>query len=169
MICPACQTENIEGSDECVNCGASLYGLDLPGAPQGANAPEFVNRPVAGMHLRPAFRVGSADPVSLAVRFMQREDVNCVLVVDGDELAGILTGWDILQKVAGPNEDLNAVTCGQVMTKTPTLLQEDDSLALVLNAMASNGIRHLPIVRGKEPVGIVVATDLFRHISPHLV
>ena len=53
MICPSCGTENIKGSDECTNCGAALYGLDLPGAPQGAKAPAFLQQPIAGLPKRP--------------------------------------------------------------------------------------------------------------------
>jgi methionyl-tRNA synthetase len=30
MICPACGFENIQGVDECENCGADLRTADLP-------------------------------------------------------------------------------------------------------------------------------------------
>lgn len=169
MICPACQTENIEGSDECSNCGAALYGLDLPGASQGATSPDFIHRPLRDLPRRNIIEVGASDPVGFAVRLMQRQDMNCVLIMDGGKMAGILTSWDILQKVAGPNEDLNAVTCGQVMTPDPFVLNEDDSIAVALSTMASSGIRHVPIIKDGKPQNLILATDLFRHISPHLV
>jgi CBS domain-containing protein len=113
--------------------------------------------------------VGASDPVGLAVRRMQTQEAGCVFVMEGDQLVGIITGWDILQKVAGPTEDLNAVTCRQVMTSGPTSLQDDDSMAMALNVMASGGFRHIPVLRDGNPAGVIDVNDVFRAISPHLV
>lgn len=164
MRCPACHSENIEGSDECSHCGSALYGLKIE-----YTGPQFIHRPISDMRLRQTYTVGPRDPVSLAVHTMQREDVNCVFVKDGDKVVGILTSWDILQKVAGPNEDLLAVTCDQIMTPDPYALRADDSVALALNAMATGNFRHLPISEDGTPTGLITAGDLFRFISPHLI
>jgi CBS domain-containing protein len=169
MICPSCHFDNIEGSDTCSNCGAALYGLDLPGAPQGSKAPDFFHDTISSLPIRDAVRVGPGDPVSLAVREMKRAETNCVLVMEGNHIAGIITGWDIVQKLAGPNHDLSAVTCAEVMTPEPQVLHEDDSIAVALNLMAAGGFRHVPILRGDEPMGFIVVGDVFRHVSPQLV
>jgi CBS domain-containing protein len=81
----------------------------------------------------------------------------------------VITGWDILHKVAGPTEDLNAVTCRQVMTADPICLHDNDTVALALNVMASGGFRHVPVLRDEKPAAVVNIEDLFRHLSPHLV
>src|SRR3989304_467117 len=93
MICPSCHAENIEGADECVNCGQALYGLDVPGSPRGGQAPQFVQDPIVALPKHEAPTIGVSDPVGLAVSVMQRRDVGCVLVMDGERLAGIITGW----------------------------------------------------------------------------
>lgn len=169
MICPSCDSENIEGTDVCENCGASLSARNLPGAQKGRQAPDFVHYPLAGLPKHQVAQVGPSDPVSLAVRLMQTQDVSSVLVMQGDQISGIITGWDILQKVAGATEDLTAVTCGQIMTPEPQCLHEDDSLSLALNLMASGHFRHVPIVDGDKPLTVVDVNDLFRQISPNLV
>jgi CBS domain-containing protein len=163
--CPSCHHDNIEGADECSYCGNALYGLKI----DTFEGPDFIKRPLSDMRKRPIHTVQLNDPVALAVRTMQREDVNCVFVKDGEEIVGILTGWDVVQKVAGPNEDLVAVTCGKVMTPDPYILHNEDSVALALNAMATSGFRHLPVSDDGTPTGIITASDLFRYISPHLV
>ena len=165
MICPACQSENIAGADECEVCGGALYGLQI----NNPGGPAFIHRPLSEMKKRPIHAVGIADPVAKAVQIMQREDTNCVLVKDGNRTAGIITGWDVLQKVAGPGVDLVAVTCEHVMTPDPYFLDEDDSIALALNAMAVGGFRHVPVEQDGKATGIINAPDLFRYISPHLV
>ena len=169
MICPHCQAENIEGVDECVNCGHSLAGLDLPGD-KGSKAPSFVFESISRLPKREAVYAGIADPVALAVRLMQTRSTGCILVRGADGgTAGIITGWDILQKVAGPREDLSAVTCGQIMTPNPISVRDDDTVAVALNMMHSGGFRHLPVVRDNEIAGIIDAGDVFRDLSPNLV
>ncbi len=165
MQCPSCGSDNIQGTDECTNCGAALYGLRI----NNPGGPDFIHRPLSEMRRRPVHAVQVNDPVVLAVRTMQREEVNCVFVKDGDAVAGILTSWDIVQKVAGPDEDLVAVTCDKVMTPNPYILHDTDSVALALNAMASGGFRHLPVSENGNPNSLITAGDLFRYISPHLV
>lgn len=169
MICPSCNAENIEGSDECTNCGAALYGLDLPGAPQGAKAPAFLQQPISEVPKRPVNKVGVSDPVALAVRQMQQGDTNCVLVMDGERIAGLLTSWDIVNNVAGPAEDLIAVTCDKLMTPDPVVLHEEDTIAMALQMMSAGGYGHVPVTRDGEPIGILIPADVFRQISPHLV
>jgi CBS domain-containing protein len=165
MKCPSCSQENIPGTEECTNCGASLYGLDLP----GNEAPDFINDPLTTIAIRPAIKLGPADPVSLAIREMKRADTNAVLIMENTKLTGIITGWDIVQKLAGPTEDHNAVTCGEIMTPDPLVLHREDTVAMALNLMAARGMRHLPIVNENGPEGVIIAPDLFRHISPQLV
>jgi len=170
MICPQCQAENIEGVDECVECGHALAGLDLPGDKGGNRAPEFVFELISRLPKREPVYIGIADPVGLAVRLMQTRSTGCILVRGSDgDTAGIITGWDILQKVAGPREDLNAVTCGQIMTPNPMCAREEETVAVALNMMHSGGFRHLPVLRDNQIAGVIDAGDLFRDLSPNLV
>ena len=165
MKCPSCGHDNILGSDECTNCGASLYGLDLP----NGQGPDFIHDPLTTIVLRPAVRLAPDAPVSLAIREMKRADTNAVLVMERDRLLGIITGWDIVQKLAGAHEDHNAVACSEIMTHDPLVLHREDTVAMALNLMAARGMRHVPIVDDDGPEGVIIASDLFRHISPQLV
>ena len=107
--------------------------------------------------------------MALAIREMKVADTNAVLIMEGDRLVGIITGWDIVQKVAGSQHDHVAVTCGEIMTYDPLVLHRDDTVAMALNLMAARGMRHVPIVNEDGPEGVIISTDLFRHISPQLV
>ena len=99
---------------------------------------------------------------------MQRGNSDCVLVLDGQALAGIITTWDIVHKVARPKEDLNAVTCQEVMTKDPVLLREEDDIAVAINKMATGEFRHIPLVESGASRPILSTRDLFRYLSPYL-
>jgi CBS domain-containing protein len=169
MICPFCHAENIEGADECVECGHALYGLDLPDESHGKQSPDFIHQPLSNLRrLKPAL-IEANDPVGLAIHRMQSDNTDCVLVMEGEKLAGIITGWDVLQKVAGAGDDLNAVSCGQVMTPSPRTLRSEDNVALALNLMAAGGFRHVPLTEDGKPVSVIDVSDVFHYISPYLV
>ena len=162
MICPECGFDNIQGVDVCRNCGNDLYGR------QPGRAQEFIATRLHDIPAQAPVRVETTDPVGLAVRLMQNANTDCVLVMSAAQLAGIITPWDILHKVAGPNEDLNAVTCGQVMTADPVFLREDDDVAVAINKMSIGGFRHIPLLQGGTPVAVVSIRDVFSHLAPHL-
>jgi signal-transduction protein with cAMP-binding, CBS, and nucleotidyltransferase domain len=169
MICPECKTDNIEGVDTCINCGQDLFSLDHPASSHGPDGgPHFIHARLRDIPAQSPVRVQTLDPVGLAVRLMQNSDTECVLVMSGPQLAGIITPWDILHKVAGPTEDLNAVTCGQVMTADPVFLRDEDDVAVALNKMSVGGFRHIPLLQGGTPTSVVSIRDVFRHIAPHL-
>lgn len=169
MICPSCRTENIEGADDCVNCGEPLSGLDLPENGLKDQGPAFIHQTIAGLPHRPPVLVQANDPASFAVQEMRRSGVRTVLVMDGEKLAGIITDTDFLKKVAGPRADLSAITSRDIMTPDPMCLEDDDSIALAINMMASGDFRHVPILRDGQPVTIIGVNDVFMYISPHMV
>ena len=168
MICPECRYDNIEGVDYCANCGHDLAGMDQANAPMGSTGPDFIHERLSSVPAKGPVKVATLDPAALAVKMMQYTDSDCVLVMDGPRLAGIITPWDILHKVAGPNEDLNAVTCAQIMTEDPVFLREQDDVAVAINKMSIGGFRHIPLLQGDQPVAVVTIGELFRHIGPHL-
>src|SRR5947209_4310803 len=136
MDCPACGTHNILGAEVCVHCGSDLSNIIRSTPP-----PDFIYEPLSALAGRDPAWVGPTDPVALAVSQMQRQSTDCVLVMNDAELLGIITAFDVLHKVAGPKEDLNAVTCGQIMTKEPVALHAEDNLAVAINKMASGEFR----------------------------
>ena len=168
MICPGCRHDNIEGVDVCANCGQDLFGVDESETRSGGSVPNFMTEPLAEIPAQSPVRVGTTDPVGLAVRLMQNADTDCLLVMHGTQLAGIITPWDILHKVAGPTKDLNAVTCGQIMTADPVFLRDNDDIAVALNKMSVGGFRHIPIIRDGRPTGVVTARDVFHHLAETL-
>jgi CBS domain-containing protein len=49
-----------------------------------------------------------------------------------------------------------------IMTKTVVTANENDNLKNVVELLRKNAIRHIPIVRGKDVVGIISRTDINR-------
>lgn len=49
-----------------------------------------------------------------------------------------------------------------IMTKTVVTANENDGLRMVVEKLKKNTIRHIPIIRGKEVIGIISRTDINR-------
>ncbi len=101
--------------------------------------------------------------VAAVVQKMNKFDIGSVVVVQGERPIGIVTERDVLRKIVEPCLDPSAVKAGQIMSSPLITIGEDDSLEEAAKIMAKNGIKKLPVVRGKELVGIITTMDLVRH------
>jgi CBS domain-containing protein len=162
VICPACGFDNIEGDDECARCGTPLTAEDRP-APHTRFEARLVGGRLAELASHEPRTVPPGAQVAEVVSGMRRDGVDGVLVVDDGRLVGIFTERDALLKLAG--RGLAGITVNDVMTPDPVVLREDDTVAVALNKMAVGGFRHIPLVDGGRPTGIVTARDLFHRIA----
>lgn len=104
--------------------------------------------------------------VAHAFDAMSREAHDCVLIVDGQALAGIFTSRDFLNRVAAARKDPREVTLGDVMTKAPRTLRPRDPVAFAINWMAIEGFRNVPIVDDAGLVrGVLTIWDVMRPLE----
>jgi CBS domain-containing protein len=107
-----------------------------------------------------------------ALTLMHERRVGSILVGDSEEgLQGILTRYDILGRVTIPQIDVN-LPIKEVMTKGVKSLTIRDSAQDAALIFLQLGIRHIPVMDGKEVVNILSERDLFamqrlslKHIS----
>jgi CBS domain-containing protein len=163
MICPSCGFENIQGNDECANCGADLRLADIPAASNAFEA-SLVGMPLAAVRHHTPLTIDPGAPAADAVQHMRDAGVGCLLVEDAQgTLRGILSERDLLLKL--PGTKLDGVTVSDLMTADPVVLRNDDSVGVALHKMAVGGFRHIPLVEENgHATGIVSARDVFAHI-----
>jgi CBS domain-containing protein len=165
VICPVCRFGNFPGDDTCANCGADLWNVDTP---QGITT---FRGQLLGLHLD---ELGVSAPnlidadasIDEAIRRMQGDGVDCLLVTEGGALVGIFTDRDAILKVAG--QPTANRTIREVMTGDPVILRGGDPVAVAIHKMAVGGFRHVPFVKAGVPVGVVSAKDVFRHLAADL-
>src|SRR6476659_7038753 len=161
MICPVCGFENLQGEDNCENCGADLRTADLP-IPGSRFERALLNHSLGSLAPPAARSVTPELSAAEAVDGMRAAGERALVVALGGRVVGIFTERDALRKLAGSNID--GVTVGEVMTADPVVLRTDDSVAVAIHKMAVGGFRHIPLVDGGAPVGMITAHDLFRYI-----
>lgn len=95
-----------------------------------------------------------------AARLMTESAATALLVVDSDRLTGIFTARDALRRVLASDRDAAATTLAEVMTPAPCTVSPDRLFGFALQLMQERGVRHLPVVEGQRPVGMVTARSV---------
>jgi acetoin utilization protein AcuB len=120
----------------------------------------------------PVISVGRNTPIMEALKLMKRQNIRRTPVVDDKgKMVGIVSDKDLLN--AGPSEAtslsvweinylLAKLLVKDVMTKDVLTVQEDTPIEEAAFIMAENKIGGLPVMRGKEIVGLITETDLFK-------
>ena len=106
--------------------------------------------------------VGPDDRVVTALELMRSRRVRAVLVMRGDELAGIVTQGDCAIKVLLPGLDAKQVPVKDVMTAKPMTVKSSDPLEACMGLMAARNFRHLPVVDAGRVVGLVSIGDVVK-------
>lgn len=100
-----------------------------------------------------------SDSLRSAAETMWRQQTGSLLVMDGDDLVGIITERDVMKAVA-QDKDVATTPVSDVMTRDVLTISPDTSAHEAARHMASRWIRHLPVVDGGTVVGVVSQRDL---------
>ena len=117
--------------------------------------------PVARNHMsRDLLTVEPGDRLGEVAQRMVERDVGAVLVLEGEQLVGILTERDVLRAVAaGIRED---TLVSDWMTRDPETMEPDGTTQHAAVLMIHGGFRHLPVVEQGKVVGVLSIRDLMR-------
>jgi CBS domain-containing protein len=105
--------------------------------------------------------VGSGSTVAEAATVMGERKVGSALVVDDDELVGIFTERDIVRALS-QDFDAPGHPITHWMTRDPATITPETTVKEALDIMLTRGFRHLPVLDGSAPVGMVSMRDLSR-------
>lgn len=133
---------------------------------------------------QPVVSIDAQAPISLAIRLMLQKKISGLPVVDtAGNLVGVVTEGDFLRRaetgtqqeqprwlefLMGPGPrardyvKAHGRKVGEVMTTTVKTVDEDTQLTDVVALMERNGIKRVPVLRGKKLIGIVTRANLLR-------
>ena len=100
-----------------------------------------------------------------ALEKMVRHNVGALVVIAGDETAGIFTERDFLRRVVLQGRDPKATRVHEVMTQRLVCTDPDRAVEDCMAVMTQERIRHLPVVAGGRLAGIISIGDVVRHLS----
>jgi CBS domain-containing protein len=115
---------------------------------------------VADVMSRNLLTVEPTTGLSEAAAAMNDRGVGAALVLTGEHVSGILTERDVLRAVATGSVEGTHVAAW--MTRDPETVEISETTGQAAALMIHGGFRHLPVVDGGKPVGIVSIRDLMR-------
>ena len=99
-----------------------------------------------------------------AIKLMADHGVGSLLVMDGDELKGIVTERDYARKVIIKGRASESTQVGEIMTKDLVTTTSAQTVNECMTMMSERRIRHLPVMSGEKVVGLISIGDLVQAI-----
>ena len=83
---------------------------------------------------------------------------------DDDRLKGMITDRDIVVKVIAEGKDPSSTKVSELAEGKPVTIGADDSVEDALKTMSEHKVRRLPVIDGRELVGVVSQADVARNL-----
>ena len=102
------------------------------------------------------------DSVYDAVKIMNKHRIGCAVVTHNNEIAGIVTERDLLERVLKKSLNSKETRISEIMSRNVIVGNPNMELIEATRLMFEKKIKKLPIVKKKRLVGIVTLTDIAR-------
>ena len=100
-------------------------------------------------------------PLSEAAQLMETEDVGALPVLDGEQLAGMVTDRDIVIRAVAKGKDPRGMPVREISTRDVVAVGSEEDLSEALKLMASHQVRRLPVVDDENRlVGVLSQADV---------
>ena len=115
---------------------------------------------------RRVYSIEADQTVLEASRFMMEHNIGALPVMRNAELVGIVSERDIMNRVVAIGRMPGTTKVSEIMTANPKSISVHESVENSLFLMREFGFRHLPIMDGKQLMGLVSLRDLLlRYVS----
>jgi CBS domain-containing protein len=127
------------------------------------NGPKWKSRPIDKISIR---RIMSTDPITAtpndeihtAIELLIKNNVGSIPIVDDDGLAGIITKTDLMKVYTDKLKGRWKVS--DLMTGDVITVNENHTIAHVINTMEKNKVGKIVVIRDNEPVGIITHENI---------
>jgi CBS domain-containing protein len=113
---------------------------------------------------RELFSIAPGAAVLEAIRMMAERHVGALLVLQGDELSGIVSERDYARKVILLGRSSADTPVRDIMSTPVLTVQPEATVEKCMQLMTEHRVRHLPVVEGRRVVGMVSIGDLVKAV-----
>lgn len=134
----------------------------LTGLTEDERTTQELSIPVSSIMQTDVWTISPETIATKAANMLRDHSYGCLPVVEGGKLVGILTEADFVDAVVvgERDEELPAPTVSDAMTTNPLTMELPATIGDARALMKEHGIRHLPLSRDGELLGMVSERDL---------
>ena len=111
---------------------------------------------------RALFSVGPEVSVAEAVSSMAKNEISSMIVMEADQMLGLITLRELLQGLNSHGGNLMQAKCRNVMKINPPVAKPDDSVDHLRGLMTELHITHVPVIDHGLLIGILSFHDIAR-------
>ena len=91
---------------------------------------------------------------------MTKNKVSSLLIVNNDNIVGIITEKDLIRKVIALNQNINKVTVESFMSSPILYIKSTSTLRECVLMMKENKVHHLVVSYNDQVLGIITLSDI---------
>ncbi len=99
-----------------------------------------------------------------AVAKMAEKDIGSLVVMDGEQMIGIITERHYSRNVVLKGKTSPNTLVRDIMERNVIHVRPEQSVELCMALMTNKRVRHLPVIEGTKVIGIVSIGDLLKFI-----
>jgi len=115
------------------------------------------------------FRVAPGASVYEALQILAEKNAGALVVTEGSKLVGIISERDYARKVALVDRTSRDTLVSEIMSSDVKTVAPTASIEECMELMTERHIRHLPVLKDDELVGVVSIGDVVKAVIADLV
>ncbi len=125
-------------------------------------------RDISEIMSRNVAAIGANASVAEAAEVMTSRKISCIVVLDGEVAAGVLTEKDVLKRVVALKRDPTRVKMRDVMSSPVSSIPASYSVFSAGKMMEEMSVRRLVVTEDKRVCGVVTQSDIFMTVRSKL-
>jgi CBS domain-containing protein len=101
-------------------------------------------------------------PVLDALKLMEEQDLESLLVIEGERLVGIVTESDYARKIALQGKTPRSAMVKDIMSRQVITATPNEDMDDCIDTMIRYNLRHLPVTEGGRVIGVVSMNEAVR-------
>ena len=99
-----------------------------------------------------------------AIHLLAEKEIGALLVLDGDELVGVISERDYARQIILKDKSSRETLVRDIMTRDVISTRPEDDIGECMASMTTKRIRHLPVLDDGKLIGVLSIGDLIRAI-----
>lgn len=109
------------------------------------------------------WHVAPTDSVLVMLKVLAEKNVGALVVMEGDNLVGIISERDYARKVALHGKNSTDTKVSEIMVEDVLYVTPEHTTEQCMNLMSERHIRHLPVVDHGRVLGMISVGDLVKN------